>query len=124
MEHREFSLTDVHATGTKGSGGCGCGGGGCGGHHEHGGHGHAGHGHHAVPTSSAETVTRIGVTGMTCGHCVAAVREEVGAIPGVTGVDVELHPGETSTVLVHSAGPIADDAIDAAVDEAGYAVAR
>ncbi|MFI2250263.1 heavy-metal-associated domain-containing protein, partial [Rhodococcus sp. NPDC019609] len=34
---------------------------------------------------STNTVT---VTGMTCGHCVSSVREEIGNIPGVTAVDV------------------------------------
>ena len=65
------------------------------------------------------TATRT-VVGMTCGHCVAAVREEVGRIPGVTAVDVELDSG---LVTVTSAGPLDDEAFAAAVDEAGYAVA-
>ena len=33
------------------------------------------------------------VVGMTCGHCVSAVTEEVSSIPGVTGVDVDLASG-------------------------------
>ena len=36
------------------------------------------------------------VQGMTCGHCVAAVTEEVSAIPGVTAVDVDLESGRVT----------------------------
>ena len=60
------------------------------------------------------------VTGMTCGHCVSAVTEEVGAVPGVTEVQVDL---ETGTLTVTSENPVDDDAVAAAVDEAGYALA-
>ena len=42
---------------------------------------------------STVTVT---VTGMTCGHCVSSVREEVGSIPGVTAVDVDLASGKVT----------------------------
>jgi copper chaperone CopZ len=59
------------------------------------------------------------VTGMTCGHCRAAVTEEVGKVPGVTGVVVDLATGQ---VTVSGAG-FSDTAIVAAVDEAGYQVA-
>lgn len=62
------------------------------------------------------------VSGMTCGHCVHAVTEEVSAIPGVTGVEVELVKGGDSVVTVTSVGPVAEDAVRAAVDEAGYAL--
>lgn len=58
------------------------------------------------------------VTGMTCGHCVAAVTAEVEKIPGVTDVTVDL--GEPSAVTVTSAEPVPVDAVRAAVDEAGY----
>ena len=34
------------------------------------------------------TTSTYTVTGMTCGHCVASVREEIGEIPGVNNVDV------------------------------------
>ena len=59
------------------------------------------------------------VTGMTCGHCVASVTEEVQEIPGVETVDVVL---ETGAVTVTSTGPLDDAAVRAAVEEAGYAV--
>ncbi|MAS56624.1 heavy-metal-associated domain-containing protein [Nocardioides sp.] len=60
------------------------------------------------------------VTGMTCQHCVASVSEEVSEIAGVTEVGVDLASG---LVTVTSSEPIAEDAVRAAVDEAGYALA-
>ena len=66
------------------------------------------------------TTSTYTVTGMTCGHCVQAVTEEVSRIDGVTGVDVDLASGR---VTVHAAGPVDDAAFAAAVDEAGYSVA-
>ena len=57
------------------------------------------------------------VTGMTCGHCVKAVTEEVAALPGVTGVDVDLESGRV-TVTADADPDTA--AMTAAVDEAGY----
>ncbi|MFE6647873.1 heavy-metal-associated domain-containing protein [Nocardioides sp. NPDC057772] len=60
------------------------------------------------------------VVGMTCGHCVASVTEEVTEIAGVSNVDVDLASGN---VTVTSSEPISDDAIRAAVEEAGYSLA-
>jgi copper chaperone len=60
------------------------------------------------------------VTGMTCGHCVASVTEEVQEIDGVEGVQVAL---ETGAVTVTSAQPLDDSAVRAAVEEAGYVLA-
>lgn len=60
------------------------------------------------------------VTGMTCGHCVASVQEEISEIPGVESVDVTL---ETGAVVVTSAEPVSREAVEAAVTEAGYQLA-
>jgi copper chaperone len=60
------------------------------------------------------------VTGMTCEHCVAAVTEEIGALEGVTAVNVDLVAGGTSTVTVTSAAPLDPTLVAEAVDEAGY----
>ena len=57
------------------------------------------------------------VSGMTCSHCVSAVTEEVTKIPGVTDVQVDLDSG---AVTVASGTTLDDDAVRAAVDEAGY----
>ncbi|WP_068273661.1 heavy-metal-associated domain-containing protein [Aldersonia kunmingensis] len=61
------------------------------------------------------------VTGMTCGHCVSAVREEVGNIAGVETVDVDLESGR---LVIESGTPLADADVIAAVDEAGYQATR
>ena len=66
---------------------------------------------------STQTVT---VTGMTCDHCVASVREEVGGIPGVTTVDVDL---ATGLVTIGSDSQVDPGAIRDAVAEAGYVLA-
>jgi copper chaperone len=60
------------------------------------------------------------VTGMTCEHCVKAVTEEVGRIEGVESVAVDLPTGALTVV---STGELSDEAVRAAVDEAGYQVA-
>ena len=60
------------------------------------------------------------VTGMTCGHCVASVAEEVQEIPGVENVEIVL---ETGAVTITSAEPIDDAAVRSAVEEAGYQLA-
>ncbi|MEV4706018.1 cation transporter [Actinoplanes sp. NPDC049316] len=60
------------------------------------------------------------VTGMTCNHCVQAVTSELSALPGVDAVQVDL---PTGAVTVTSAEPLAEDAVRAAVDEAGYELA-
>ncbi len=59
------------------------------------------------------------VVGMTCGHCVASVTEELQEIDGVTSVDVEL---ESGSVTVMSDRPLDRSAVDAAVQEAGYSL--
>ena len=63
------------------------------------------------------------VTGMTCGHCEMAIREEVGKIFGVENVQVS---AQTGKLVVSSSGSDAvDDAqVLEAVDEAGYAAVR
>jgi copper chaperone len=59
------------------------------------------------------------VTGMTCGHCVASVTEEVSEVPGVGDVSVDL---ESGLLTVTSDAPVDDTAVRAAVAEAGYEV--
>jgi len=69
------------------------------------------------------TTTTLQVTGMTCGHCVKAVTEELTGLDGVQGVTVELVVGGSSSVVVTSTAPLPADAVRAAVDEAGYELA-
>jgi copper chaperone CopZ len=61
------------------------------------------------------------VTGMTCGHCELSIREEVSTVPGVQEIEVSARTGK---LVVISAEPVDDDAVLAAVDEAGYKAVR
>ncbi|SDM17573.1 heavy-metal-associated domain-containing protein [Nonomuraea jiangxiensis] len=63
---------------------------------------------------SAATYT---VNGMTCGHCVSSVKEEVSEVAGVTSVEVDL---ATGLLTVGSDAPVDAELISAAVKEAGY----
>ena len=69
--------------------------------------------------ADAAAVSEYRVTGMTCQHCIAAITEEVGAVPGVTDVQVDLAAGRVS---VTGGSPLDDAAVRAAIDEAGYEV--
>jgi copper chaperone len=57
------------------------------------------------------------VRGMTCGHCVGAVSQELASVPGVESVDVDLDSGVATVV---SAGGVDAAAVRSAIDEAGY----
>jgi copper ion binding protein len=57
------------------------------------------------------------VSGMTCGHCVSAVSSEIGKLPGVRDVAVDLAAGR---VTVTSDTQLDRAAVRDAVDEAGY----
>ncbi|MGB3732048.1 heavy-metal-associated domain-containing protein [Microbacterium sp.] len=63
------------------------------------------------------TTTEFQVTGMTCGHCEMSVREEVERIAGVESIDVSAQSGR---LVVTSSSALDQDAVIAAVDEAGY----
>lgn len=64
-----------------------------------------------------------GVSGMTCGHCVNAVTEELAALPGVQGVRIELVAGGVSPVTIDVEAELPADLVRAAVHEAGYELA-
>jgi copper chaperone CopZ len=71
-----------------------------------------------MTSSSSSTSPRVYVVaGMTCEHCVMSVTEEVAELPGVDGVSVDLASGQLKV-----SGPVSDDAVKAAVAEAGYEV--
>ena len=59
-----------------------------------------------------------GVPGVTCGHCKSAIESEVGQVPGVERVEVDL---DAKTVVIE--GTADADAVVAAIAEAGYEVA-
>jgi len=60
------------------------------------------------------------VVGMTCGHCVSSVSEEVSALVGVREVNVDLGTGRLELT---PAQPVTTEAVRAAVEEAGYSLA-
>jgi copper chaperone len=59
------------------------------------------------------------VTGLSCEHCVKAVTSELTSLDGVSGVSVNLVPDGVSLLTITSATPLADDAVGAALDDAG-----
>ena len=63
-------------------------------------------------------MTTYTVVGMTCGHCVASVTEEVTALAGVTDVNVDLESGALTVT-----GDASAEDVKAAVEEAGYQLA-
>ncbi|WP_409472012.1 heavy-metal-associated domain-containing protein [Streptomyces sp. HC307] len=60
------------------------------------------------------------VSGMSCGHCEGAVSGEISAIPGVSSVQAVAATGEVTVV---SESPLDEEAVRAAVDEAGFELA-
>lgn len=111
MSNRELPLVDIAEPAS--TGGCGCGGCGCG----------AGGGEGTADVSAIDPAAAVtgtyGVSGLTCGHCAKAVREELSALEGVSAVEVELVANGVSTVTVTSIAPIQESAITGALAEAG-----
>jgi copper chaperone CopZ len=66
--------------------------------------------------------TTVWVSGMTCGHCISSVSEEIESLAGVEGVDVDLNAGGISTVTITSSQELSPAEIGEAVAEAGYLV--
>ncbi|WP_347754171.1 cation transporter [Agrococcus sp. ProA11] len=103
---QNVEITSTPAATDEQAGGC-CGGGCC-------------------STSAEATSTDAGtsqsfqVEGMTCGHCVSSVTEELAGLAGVEQVNVQLVAGGRSTVTVASDAPLRLDDVRAAVSEAGY----
>ncbi|WP_030804591.1 heavy-metal-associated domain-containing protein [Streptomyces sp. NRRL S-337] len=71
----------------------------------------------AADVEGAAVTTTYQVTGMTCGHCEGAVSSEISEIPGVSAVQAV---AATGLVTVTSKAPLDEEAVRAAVDEAGY----
>jgi copper chaperone len=85
-----------------------------------------GPGNHTQPSDKehlmAPVSTTVNVSGMTCGHCVSSVSEELEALSGVEKVDVDLNAGGISTVTITSSEALSSSEIGEAVAEAGYLV--
>ncbi|MGW3203308.1 heavy-metal-associated domain-containing protein [Streptomyces sp. NPDC001135] len=73
---------------------------------------------HTDTPGSVTTVYK--VTGMSCGHCEGSVSGEISEIPGVSSVKAVASTGEVTVV---SDAPLDDEAVRAAVDEAGFELA-
>ncbi|HLL34500.1 heavy-metal-associated domain-containing protein [Streptomyces sp. NPDC052687] len=72
----------------------------------------------SAQTDTQGSVTTVyKVTGMSCGHCEGSVSAELGQLPGVTSVQAVAAKGEVTVV---SEAPLDEEAVRAAVDEAGY----
>ena len=71
-------------------------------------------------TTEIDRTIELSVDGMTCGHCVMSVSEELREVPGVKNVEVILNSGSTSKVTVLSDTPLDDAALSDAVSEAGF----
>jgi copper chaperone len=59
------------------------------------------------------------VPGIHCGHCAAAIKEEVSSVEGVEGVDVDLD----AKVVTIRGQALSDVGLREAIEEAGYEVA-
>ncbi|MFJ8943270.1 heavy-metal-associated domain-containing protein [Streptomyces sp. NPDC102395] len=70
---------------------------------------------HTDTPGSVTTVFK--VSGMSCGHCEGAVSGEISELPGVSSVQAAASSGEVTVV---SAEPLDEEAVRAAVDEAGF----
>lgn len=66
--------------------------------------------------------TTVNVSGMTCGHCVSSVTEELTDLPGVENVSINLNKGGVSEVTITSTLALDPTEISEAVAEAGYLV--
>ncbi|MFF8472720.1 heavy-metal-associated domain-containing protein [Streptomyces sp. NPDC015414] len=74
----------------------------------------------AQTDTSGSVTTVYKVTGMSCGHCEGSVSGEISEIPGVSSVKAVASTGEVTVV---STAPLDDEAVRAAVDEAGFELA-
>ena len=70
-------------------------------------------------TSTTPSTRTFRATGLTCGHCANAVSEELGAVPGVDAVEVEVVNGGESIVRVSTSRELGVDEVAAALAEAG-----
>lgn len=93
---------------------CGCGDCGCG--------SNSNQGLNITTRPSQDTMSQITlrIDGLTCGHCVSSVTEELNEVPGVSDVEVILSAGGTSTATLTANTPIENSVLQAAITEAGY----
>jgi len=63
--------------------------------------------------------TELNIVGMTCGHCVAAVKNALNALPGVSNVSVDLGSGRA---IVDHSTPLDASQVEKVIEEEGYAL--
>lgn len=73
-------------------------------------------------TENGTISTSVSIAGMTCGHCIDAVTEELTSLDGVRNVSVDLNKGGVSTAVITSTRALDPSQIGEAVAEAGYMV--
>ena len=71
-------------------------------------------------STEIDRTIELSVDGMTCGHCVMSVTEELTELPGVKNVEVILNSGGTSKVTVLTDKALEDSALGDAVSEVGF----
>lgn len=71
-------------------------------------------------TATSTAIRTYTVIGMSCGHCVTSVEEEVAQVARVEAVEVDLNTGR----LEIRGGDFSDEQIQAAIEEAGYQLAN
>ena len=71
-------------------------------------------------STEIDRTIELSVDGITCGHCVMSVTEELTELPGVKNVEVILNSGGTSKVTVLTDKALEDSALGDAVSEAGF----
>lgn len=71
-------------------------------------------------SAAIDRSVELSVNGMTCGHCVMSITEELKEVSGVQNVEVILNSGATSKVTVFTDTGVDDDALREAVAEAGF----
>ncbi|MFI9829831.1 MAG: heavy-metal-associated domain-containing protein [Streptomyces sp.] len=67
--------------------------------------------------SDTQVTTVYKVSGMSCGHCEGSVSGEISELPGVSSVKAVASTGEVTVV---STAALDEEAVRAAVDEAGF----
>ncbi len=72
----------------------------------------------------SKNIITLNVNGLTCGSCVASVSEELSEVPGVSNVTVNLNKGGASVATVITTALVDPSALEAAVTEAGYSLAK
>jgi copper chaperone len=64
--------------------------------------------------------TRIAIEGMSCQHCVMAVKKALGGVPGIIESDVQVG----TAVVKYDENKVKQEDIETRIESAGYKVAK